>query len=87
MNDFMRVALYQSHHQILNLSSKEPHVEYDVAGPVCESSDLFGTSISLPQSSRGDLIAIRSTGAYGQVMAMEYNMRERAPEIYSHLIL
>lgn len=86
MNDFMRVALYQSYHKIENLSSTKALVEYDVAGPVCESSDLFGSSVALPAASRGDLVTIRSTGAYGQVMAMQYNMRERAPEIYSHSI-
>jgi diaminopimelate decarboxylase len=58
-------------------------MRYDVVGPICESSDRFGKNIILPSTSRGDIIAIRSAGAYGQVMAMRYNQKELAPEYYS----
>ena len=56
---------------------------YDVVGPVCESSDVWGAGRLLPRSSRGDIIAIRSAGAYGQVMASRYNLRDLAPAVYS----
>lgn len=83
MNDLIRPALYQASHKIQNLSSSGRLLKYDVVGPVCESSDRFGKNILLPKTSRGDLIAIRSAGAYGQVMAMRYNQKELAPEYYS----
>ena len=56
---------------------------YDVVGPVCESSDVWGAGRLLPQSGRGDIMAIRSAGAYGQVMASRYNLRDLAPAVYS----
>lgn len=83
MNDLVRPALYQAKHKIDNLTSSGKSMKYDVVGPVCESSDRFGNNIVLPETSRGDIIAIRSAGAYGQVMAMRYNQRELAPEYYS----
>ena len=83
MNDLIRPALYQAKHKIDNLTSQGRKMRYDVVGPVCESSDRFGSSILLPETSRGDIIAIRSAGAYGQVMAMKYNQRDLAPEYYS----
>ena len=83
MNDLVRPALYGSYHKIENLTSKENCERYDVVGPVCESSDCWGKGRILPRSSRGDLMAIRSAGAYGQVMAMRYNARPLAKEYYS----
>jgi diaminopimelate decarboxylase len=67
--------LYQAHHKISSLISGKPVVKYDVVGPVCETTDVFARGILLPESSRGDLIAIHSAGAYAQVMASTYNMR------------
>lgn len=84
MTELIRPALYQSFHRIQNLSSiHSEQYEYDIVGPVCESSDCFGKQVGLPITARGDLIAIRSTGAYGEVMASSYNLRERAPSYYS----
>jgi len=82
MNDLIRPALYQARHKIENLTSTGRAMRYDVVGPVCESSDRFDKNVLLPQTSRGDLIAIRSAGAYGQVMAMSYNQRDIAKEYY-----
>ena len=82
MNDLIRPALYQAHHKIENLTSESRMMKYDVVGPVCESSDRFDKNVLLPETSRGDLIAIRSAGAYGQVMAMRYNQRDLAKEYY-----
>ena len=76
MNDLLRPALYGASHVIQNLTSEEALREpYDVAGPICESSDVFATSCMLPLTRRGDIIAIRSAGAYGESMASCYNMR------------
>ncbi|MBQ1219128.1 MAG: diaminopimelate decarboxylase [Bacteroidales bacterium] len=84
MNDLIRPALYQAHHAIENLTSTyKRKMRYDVVGPVCESSDQFGKNIVLPQTSRGDLIALHTAGAYGQVMAMKYNQRDIAKAYYS----
>lgn len=83
MNDLIRPALYQAFHKIENLTSALPKEKYDVVGPVCESSDCFGKNVSLPQCNRGDLIAIRSAGAYGEIMAMRYNLRDIAKSYYS----
>ncbi|MGL5261376.1 MAG: diaminopimelate decarboxylase [Bacteroides sp.] len=82
MNDLIRPALYQAYHKIENLSSDAPLEAYDVVGPVCESSDVFGKALDLNQLSRGDLVAIRSAGAYGEVMASEYNCRS-LPNAYT----
>ena len=76
MTDLIRPALYQAYHRIENISSDEPEVTYDVVGPVCESSDVFGKSIDLNATHRGDFIAIRSAGAYGEIMASQYNCRQ-----------
>jgi len=86
MNDLIRPALYQASHRIDNLTSKGRKMRYDVVGPVCESSDRFGKNLLLPQTKRGDLVAIRSAGAYGQVMAMRYNQKDIAPEYFSENI-
>ena len=83
MTELMRPALYQSYHKIENLSSNGKQARYDVVGPICESSDTFGKSILLPETKRGDIIAIRSTGAYGEVMSSGYNLRDRAKAVYS----
>jgi diaminopimelate decarboxylase len=83
MNDLIRPALYQSYHKIENLTSSEKPEKYDVVGPICESSDCFGKAISLPKTSRNDLLAIRSTGAYGQTMSSQYNLRDLAATVYS----
>lgn len=78
MTELMRPALYQAYHLIENISSQATRaVKYDVVGPICESTDCFGKEISLPESFRNDLIAIRSAGAYGEVMASHYNLREQ----------
>ena len=83
MTELIRPALYQATHRIQNLSSEAPEEFYDVVGPICETSDAFARSIKLPQSQRGDLLAIRSTGAYAEVMSSRYNLREIAPSVYS----
>lgn len=83
MTELIRPALYQSYHKIENLTSTGPIGEYDVVGPVCESSDCFGKAVSLPETQRGDLIAIRSTGAYGETMASRYNLRDLPRAVYS----
>ncbi len=86
MSDLIRPALYQAYHKIENLSSQLENEKYDVVGPICESSDCFGKAVDLPQTKRGDLIAIRSAGAYGEVMANQYNLRELPKAYYSDTI-
>lgn len=76
MTDLIRPALYQALHKIQNLTSNEPTEVYDVVGPICESSDVFAKAINLNKCHRGDLIAIRSAGAYGEIMASAYNCRQ-----------
>ncbi len=76
MNDLIRPALYGAAHKIQNISSDRPQEVYDVVGPVCESSDVFATSYLVNETRRGDLFALRSAGAYGEVMASRYNCRE-----------
>jgi diaminopimelate decarboxylase len=84
MTELMRPALYQAYHKIENISSlSSKKVKYDVVGPICESTDCFGKEVELPESLRGDLIAIRTAGAYGEVMASGYNLRERVKSVYS----
>lgn len=83
MNDLIRPALYEAYHKIENLTSDKPAEKYDVVGPVCESSDCFGKDRELAGTSRGDLIAMRSAGAYGEIMAMRYNLRDIAKSYYS----
>lgn len=75
MTELIRPALYHAYHRIENLSSGLPEQIYDVVGPVCESSDVFARGVSLDQCRRGDFIAIRSAGAYGESMASTYNGR------------
>ena len=76
MTDLIRPALYQAHHKMENITSDEAIQTYDVVGPICESSDVFGKAIDLNGVRRGDLIALRSAGAYGEIMASSYNCRE-----------
>ncbi len=77
MTELIRPALYQAYHKIENLSNTgESNVKYDVVGPICESSDCFGKAVMLPETKRGDIIAIRSAGAYGEVMSNRYNLRD-----------
>ena len=84
MSDLIRPALYQAHHKIENISATgTPTETYDVVGPICESSDCFGTDETLPITHRGDFIALRSAGAYGEIMASRYNCREFPAAIYS----
>lgn len=84
MNDLVRPALYQAHHKIENLTSKSKESEiYDIVGPICESSDVFAKNTQLPITQRGDIIAIRSTGAYGEAMAFGYNCRELPKSYFS----
>ena len=87
MNDLIRPALYQAHHAIENLVSDGKITKYDVVGPVCESSDKFGHNILLPETHRGDFVALHSAGAYGQVMAMRYNQKDLAKAYYSDELL
>lgn len=75
MTDLIRPALYNAYHKIENLTSDLPMETYDVVGPICESSDVFAKQIDLNATRRGDLIAIRSAGAYGEIMASQYNCR------------
>ena len=73
--DLIRPALYQAYHKIENITSEEPVEAYDVVGPICESTDVFAKQIDLNGTKRGDLLAIRSAGAYGEIMASQYNCR------------
>lgn len=86
MTDLIRPALYQAFHHIENISSDDELFKYDVVGPICESSDTFGEEITLNQSKRGDFIAIRSAGAYGEAMVSKYNCRDLPGSYYSDTI-
>jgi len=83
MTDLIRPALYQAHHKIENLTSKGNIYRYDVVGPICESSDTFAKFIELPETRRGDIISIRSAGAYGEAMASRYNLRDLPKSVFS----
>ena len=78
MTELLRPALYQASHRIENLESQLPEKPYDVVGPVCESSDVFARGLMLPETSRGQLLAIHSCGAYAQSMSLRYNQRSPA---------
>ncbi|QHL86692.1 diaminopimelate decarboxylase [Nibribacter ruber] len=82
MTELMRPALYQAYHHIDNLTSTLPAKTYDVVGPICESTDSFSKAIQLPETKRGDLMAIRTAGAYGEVMANQYNLRNLVQAVY-----
>lgn len=83
MTELIRPALYQAYHKIENISAPDfkNTVKYDVVGPICESSDCFGKAVELPETKRGDLIAIRSAGAYGEVMSSRYNLRDQLASV------
>lgn len=97
MTELMRPMLYQAYHSIQNLSQEsriknqdkseiehsKSEIKYDVVGPICESTDCFRKDVDLPHSYRGDLIAIRTAGAYGEVMASNYNLRDHVQSVYS----
>lgn len=89
MTELMRPALYQAYHKIENISrlnlnkSNFKLIKYDIVGPICESTDCFGKEVPQPESFRGDLFAIRSAGAYGEVMASKYNLRDAITSVYS----
>lgn len=87
MTDLIRPALYGALHKIQNLTADISRGDeiYDVVGPICESSDVFAENYSLPETQRGDLVAIRSAGAYGQVMASQYNLRSLPKHIIGRL--
>ncbi len=86
MNDLIRPALYQAFHKIESLTSDKQDSVYDIVGPVCESSDVFVKDFKLPEAQRGDLVAIRSAGAYGEVMASAYNLKDFAKAYYSDIL-
>lgn len=81
--ELIRPAMYDAYHRIENISSNEAIELYDVVGPICESSDVFGKDVELNKAHRGDLIALRSAGAYGEVMASQYNCRQLPKAYYS----
>ena len=81
MTDLIRPALYNAFHRIENISSDDAEETYDVVGPICESSDVFAKAVDLNGCHRGDLLALRSAGAYGEIMASQYNCR-KLPEGY-----
>ncbi len=87
MTELMRPALYQAYHKIENISYLDDTAKvkkpYDVVGPICESSDCFGKEVELVEATRGDLIALRTAGAYGEVMASFYNLRPGIRSVYS----
>ncbi len=76
MTDLIRPALYQASHKIQNITDDKAPETYDVVGPICESSDVFAKGIQVGECKRGDLIAMRSAGAYGEIMASQYNCRK-----------
>nr|WP_320119995.1 diaminopimelate decarboxylase [uncultured Marinifilum sp.] len=84
MTELLRPALYQAYHKIENISAKGETDKYDVVGPICESSDCFGKSVKLPKTKRNDLIALRTSGAYGEAMASKYNLRNIANAVFSN---
>ncbi len=86
MTELIRPALYHAHHAIEALTHSDGEDTYDVVGPICESSDVFAKDLQLPTVRRGDLIAIRSAGAYGEAMASHYNCRHTLTSITSEEI-
>ena len=84
ITELIRPALYKAYHEAQNITSYLPEEKYDIVGPICESADFFRKDILLPGTKRGDLIAIRSAGAYGQVMTSQYNLRRIVDAHYSN---
>lgn len=74
--DLVRPAMYGAYHRIENLTSELPEEEYDVVGPICESTDVFAKNYYINKPKRGDIFAIRTAGAYGEIMASQYNLRK-----------
>ncbi len=83
MTDLIRPALYQAYHKIENITSTREDRAYDVVGPICESSDCFAKNVAMAEAKRGDLFAIRSAGAYSEIMASQYNLRKLPEHYYS----
>ena len=87
MTDLIRPALYDAYHKVENLTAKregrKERMRYDVVGPICESSDVFVENFELPLTHRGDIIALRSAGAYGEIMASQYNLRRLPGHVVS----
>ena len=88
MTDLIRPALYETEHRIENLSYRKNHenglrTKVDIVGPICETADTFARNLDFPTSKRGDILAIRSAGAYGKMMSSHYNLRNSASVIYS----
>jgi len=81
--ELIRPALYQSYHKIENITSNQTPKTYDIVGPLCETTDSFGSVVELPETKRGDLIALRSAGAYGEVMSSYYTLRKKVKSYYS----
>ncbi len=84
MNDLLRPALYEAHHEIVSVKEPAPSTprrKYDVVGPVCETTDIFARDRELPELEAGDLVAFLTAGAYGAVMSSAYNARPPAPEV------
>lgn len=86
MTDLIRPALYQAVHQVENLNSVLAPQKYDIVGPICESSDCFVKDYMINETKRGDILAIRSAGAYGEIMASRYNLREIPKSYFSDLL-
>jgi len=87
MNDLVRPAMYSSYHEIVPVSEPAPGADlrpFDIVGPVCESGDTFARRRPMPPPAPGDLLAFRGAGAYGAVMASEYNTRPLVPEVLVH---
>ncbi|MGV3588157.1 MAG: diaminopimelate decarboxylase, partial [Adhaeribacter sp.] len=82
MTELLRPMLYQAYHKIENLTSQGPEVKYNVVGPICESTDCFAKDVFLPETKRNDFVAIRTAGAYAEVMSSEYNLRDKAKAVY-----
>lgn len=85
--ELIRPSLYQSYHKIENLNSVFPKKIYDIVGPICETTDCFGKSLNFPKTKRGDLLAIYTTGAYGETMSSHYNLRDAIKSYYSDMFV
>jgi diaminopimelate decarboxylase len=83
MTELMRPALYQAYHKIENTTARGGTKKYDIVGPICESTDIFGRDVPLGDTQRGDIVVIHTAGAYGQVMASTYNLRALPPSVFS----
>ena len=87
MTDLIRPALYDAYHKVENITAKregrKERMRYDVVGPICESSDVFVENFEMPLTHRGDILALRSAGAYGEIMASQYNLRRLPGHVVS----